>query len=76
MRQPAITFGESLRHLGQRARLTQDELGIAVGYSRAHIARLENGPRAPDPCAILALHSSALCPPRAALPFCHNLPRS
>jgi predicted ATPase/DNA-binding XRE family transcriptional regulator len=50
----AQTFGELLRHLRQRARMTQDELGIAVGYSRAHIARLENNQRLPDPSAVRA----------------------
>ena len=48
---PATTFGELLRHLRQRARMTQDELGLAVSYSRAHIARLENNQRLPDPSA-------------------------
>ncbi len=51
---PAHTFGELLHHLRQRSRLTQDELGLAVGYSRAHIARLENGQRAPEPSAVRA----------------------
>ncbi len=51
---PAHTFGELLRHLRQRSRLTQDELGLVVGYSRAHIARLENSQRVPDPGAVKA----------------------
>ena len=34
------TFGELLRHLRRRAQLTQVELGIALGYSRALVARL------------------------------------
>jgi predicted ATPase len=51
---PATTFGDLLRHLRQRARMTQDELGLAVGYSRAHIARLENNQRLPDPSAVRA----------------------
>jgi predicted ATPase len=42
------TFGELLKHLRLRARLTQDEFGLAVGYSRAHVARLESGQRLPD----------------------------
>lgn len=46
------TFGDLLKHLRQRARLTQDELGLAVGYSRAHITRLENGQRVPDSAAV------------------------
>jgi hypothetical protein len=48
------TFGELLKHLRQRARLTQDEFGLAVGYSRAHVARLEsniNGARRARVCA-------------------------
>lgn len=41
-------FGELLRHLRKHAGLTQRELGQAVGYSEAHIARLESGIRLPD----------------------------
>jgi predicted ATPase len=40
--------------------LTQDELGIAVGYSRAHMARLESNQRAPDPSAVRARFPEAL----------------
>ena len=32
------TFGELLEYLRQRSRLTQEELGLAVGYSRARRA--------------------------------------
>jgi predicted ATPase len=42
------TFGELLKHLRLGARLTQEEFGLAVGYSRAHVARLESGQRLPD----------------------------
>jgi transcriptional regulator with XRE-family HTH domain len=42
------TFGELLKDLRRRARLTQKELGIAVGYSEAYIARLEGNQRRPD----------------------------
>lgn len=52
---PAFTtFGELLKHLRQRAQLTQDEFGLAVGYSRAHIARLESNQRLPDAGAVKA----------------------
>ena len=54
------TFGDLLRHLRQRARLTQDELGIAVGYSRAHVARLEGNQRMPDVPAVRARFPEAL----------------
>lgn len=54
------TFGDLLRHLRQRAQLTQDELGIAVGYSRAHVARLESNQRAPDVAAVQARFPEAL----------------
>ena len=37
------TFGAMLKFLRRRARLTQIQLGIAVGYNEAHISRLENG---------------------------------
>ena len=41
-------FGSLLRHLRRRARLTQRELGLAVGYSEAHVARLESNQRHPN----------------------------
>jgi predicted ATPase/transcriptional regulator with XRE-family HTH domain len=49
------TFPEALRLLRKRARLTQDEMGRAVGYSREQIARLENGSRLPDLAVLAAL---------------------
>jgi len=49
------SFGTALRFLRKRARLTQEELGSAVGYSREQIARLENGSRLPDLAVIAAL---------------------
>ena len=54
------TFTDSLRLLRKRARLTQDELGREVGYSREQIARLENGSRLPDLAVIAALFVPAL----------------
>ncbi len=59
---PALpdSFGPALRFLRKRARLTQDELGRAVGYSREQIARLENGSRLPDLAVIAALFVPAL----------------
>jgi DNA-binding XRE family transcriptional regulator len=42
-------FGSLLRVLRLRARLTQRQLGMAVGYSEAQISRLEQGKRMPDP---------------------------
>ena len=42
------TFGAFLRYLRRRARLTQQQLGIAVGYSTPQISLLENGQRLPD----------------------------
>jgi predicted ATPase/transcriptional regulator with XRE-family HTH domain len=54
------TFGELLRHLRRRARLTQRELGLAVGYSEAHITRLEKGERTPDPGLVKAQFVEAL----------------
>jgi transcriptional regulator with XRE-family HTH domain len=41
--QPSQTidrFGDMLKFLRRRARVTQMELGIAVGYDSAHISRL------------------------------------
>ncbi len=54
------TFGLALRFLRKRAHLTQDELGLAVGYSREQVARLENGSRLPDLAVIAALFVPAL----------------
>lgn len=53
-------FGQALRFLRKRAHLTQDELGLAVGYSREQVARLENGSRLPDLTVIAALFVPAL----------------
>lgn len=54
------TFPEALRLMRKRARLTQDEMGRAVGYSREQIARLESGSRMPDLAVIAALFVPAL----------------
>ncbi len=57
---PFTTFGEYLRYLRRRAGLTQRELGAAVGYSEAHIARLEGNQRRPDPAVVSAQFIEAL----------------
>jgi predicted ATPase len=54
------TFGELLRYLRRRVRLTQRDLGIAVGYSEAHIARLESNQRMPNPDVVRAQFIEAL----------------
>lgn len=54
------TFGPFLRYLRKRARLTQRELGIAVGYSVAQISLLENDQRLPDLTTLAALFIPAL----------------
>jgi predicted ATPase/transcriptional regulator with XRE-family HTH domain len=54
------TFGELLRHLRKRAGLTQRDLGQAVGYSEAHIARLESGIRLPDVAVVKGAFAEAL----------------
>src|SRR3954454_17536395 len=54
------SFGNYLRFLRRRARLTQTELSIAVGYSPGQISMLENGQRVPDLTAISALFVAAL----------------
>lgn len=53
-------FGSLLRALRRQARLTQRELGIAVGYSEAQISRLEQGKRLPDPSVVAALFVPSL----------------
>src|SRR5215217_1969879 len=54
------TFGELLRYLRRRQRLTQIELAIAVGYSTAQISRLEQNLRRPNPSTVQALFIPAL----------------
>ena len=53
-------FGVLLRFLRRQARLTQRDLGLAVGYSEAQISRLEQRRRPPDPVAVAALFVPAL----------------
>lgn len=54
------TFGELLKFLRRRARLSQRELSIEVGYSESHISRLEGDERPPDRTSVLALFVPAL----------------
>jgi len=54
------TFGDLLRYLRRRERLTQLELSIMVGYSEAQMTRLEKNQRRPDPTAVKALFVPAL----------------
>ncbi len=54
------TFGDLLKYLRRRMRLTQLELSIAVGYSEAQIGRLEKNQRRPDFTALKALFIPAL----------------
>ena len=55
-----VTFGDLLKYLRRRARMTQRELCIAVGYSEAQISRLEQNQRPPDLAALTALFIPAL----------------
>lgn len=55
-----VTFGDLLKYLRRRARLTQRELAIAVKYSEAQISRLEQNQRPPDLAAVTALFIPAL----------------
>ena len=55
-----VTFGDMLKFLRRRARLTQRQLGLAVGYSEAQICRLEQNQRLPDPITLAALFVPAL----------------
>jgi predicted ATPase len=54
------TFGEMLKFLRRRARLTQKDLSIAVGYSESHISRLEANERSLDHATLAALFVPAL----------------
>src|SRR5262245_52669862 len=55
-----VSFDDMLKYLRRRARLTQSELAIAVGYSREQITKLENNQRLPDVTAVKALFVPAL----------------
>ena len=55
-----VTFGDLLKYLRRRARLTQREVAIAVGYSEAQVSRLEQNLRPPDLAAVTALFIPAL----------------
>lgn len=57
---PEDSFGKLLKFLRRRARLTQRDLAQAVGYTEAHICRLENGERLPDLTTVAALFVPAL----------------
>src|SRR6185295_18698608 len=54
------SFGDLLKYLRRRERLTQLELSIAVGYSEAQISRLEKNLRLPDLAVLQALFVPAL----------------
>jgi transcriptional regulator with XRE-family HTH domain len=54
------TFGDLLKYLRRRERLTQLELSITVGYSEAQISRLEQNQRLPDLTTLKALFIPAL----------------
>jgi ATP/maltotriose-dependent transcriptional regulator MalT/DNA-binding XRE family transcriptional regulator len=53
-------FGDLLKYLRRRARMTQRELAIEVGYSEVHISRLESTYRPPSEETLLALFVPAL----------------
>lgn len=57
---PTASFGDFLRFLRRRARLTQTQLSVIVGYSPGQISMLENGQRIPDIAAVAALFVPAL----------------
>jgi transcriptional regulator with XRE-family HTH domain len=65
-RVPVITpasfadFGSLLHFLRKRARLTQQDLAVATGYSLSQICRLEQNQRLPDPIALATRFLPAL----------------
>jgi predicted ATPase/DNA-binding XRE family transcriptional regulator len=54
------TFGEFLRFLRKRARLSQRDLAAQVGYHYSYISRIENGQLTPDKAALEARFIPAL----------------
>lgn len=60
-RLPAFdSFGAALKYLRRRARLSQRELSIAVGYSESQISRFESQQRPPDLATLRARFVPAL----------------
>jgi predicted ATPase/transcriptional regulator with XRE-family HTH domain len=58
---PALgSFGSALKYLRRRARLSQRELAIAVGYSESQISRFESHQRPPNLATLSALFVPAL----------------
>ena len=57
---PVESFGDLLKYLRKRAHLTQRDLAAAVGYTEAHLSRLENNERLPDLTTVAALFIPAL----------------
>ena len=53
--QSFTSFGDLLKYLRRRGKLTQLEFSIAVGYSEGQISRLEKNQRLPDLTAVKAL---------------------
>ncbi len=56
----AETFGDLLKFLRRRAHMTQRDLAAAVGYTEAHVCRLEKNERLPDLTTVAALFVPAL----------------
>ncbi len=56
----ADNFGGLLKFLRRRAHLTQRDLAAAVGYTEAHLCRLEKNERLPDLTTVAALFIPAL----------------
>jgi ATP/maltotriose-dependent transcriptional regulator MalT/DNA-binding XRE family transcriptional regulator len=54
------SFGALLKYLRRRERLTQRDLALAVGYTEAHLCRLEKNQRLPDQTTVAALFVPAL----------------
>lgn len=43
----AVMFGRLLRHFRERAGLTQEALGLRIGFSKSQVAMVERGNRPP-----------------------------
>ncbi|MCI0395789.1 MAG: AAA family ATPase [Chloroflexi bacterium] len=54
------SFGDLLKFLRRRSHLTQRDLALAVGYTEAHVCRLEKNQRLPDETTVAALFVPAL----------------
>jgi transcriptional regulator with XRE-family HTH domain len=66
-RSPERAFGDVLRRLRKKRKLSQDELGHQSGYHRTYISQLERGEKSPSLRTIVNLASTLRVKPSTFL---------